>query len=303
MGPALGIDLGGTKIAAGLFAPDGTLLTKRVSLLDGAEGEAVGALLTDLIRAFISSGEKLSGIGVCVPGIAYGGTGRVWAPNIPGWEDYPLRDRIRECPGVGDIPVFIESDRTCYILGEYWKGAAKGCRNAIYLAVGTGIGAGILADGRILHGAGDIAGATGWMALQEPFLEEYVRCGCFEYYASGTGIGERAAERYGREDITSPDVFAAYEREDPVATAVLDKAVRLWGMAAANFVSLFNPEILVFGGGVFGPAARFMDRIYAEACRWGQPVAMKQVRFLPSAVQGDAALIGAAALTLHHEML
>src|SRR5678815_4753324 len=113
-------------------------------------------------------------------------TGKVWAPNIPDWGDYPLLEEVENVSG--EIPVTIDSDRACYILGELWQGNARGCTDAIYLSVGTGIGAGILTDGKVLRGSHDIAGAIGWMALTRPFSEEYTDCGCFETYASGEGI-------------------------------------------------------------------------------------------------------------------
>lgn len=103
-------------------------------------------------------------------------------------DDYPLQNEIEEHIGKTAIKVSIASDRTCYILGEAWKDNAKGCSDAIFIAVGTGIGIGILTDGRILHGHNDIVGATGWMALQRPFQEEYKTYGCFESRASATGI-------------------------------------------------------------------------------------------------------------------
>ena len=251
----------------------------------------------------------IAAVGICVPGIVYSKKGTVWAPNIPGWDDYPLKQQI-----ISEFPhlvVNIESDRTCYILGEIWKGAAQGCDNAIYLAVGTGIGAGIILDGHIVHGANDIIGATGWMALQPPYTEEYDACGCFETYASGNGIGYQARKLLSQsgnytgilsgkpvEEVTSHDVFSAYNEQDPIATQVLDKAIEMWGMATANLVSLFNPEKVIFGGGVFGPAVRFIPRIYAEACKWGQPISMKEVEFCASKVEGEAALYGAAYLAL-----
>ncbi len=86
------------------------------------------------------------------------------------------------------MEIRIDNDRACYILGETWKGSATGCKHAIFLSVGTGIGAGILVDGKVLRGANDIAGSIGWMALTDPFLQEYVKYGCFEYHASGPGI-------------------------------------------------------------------------------------------------------------------
>lgn len=309
----IGIDLGGTKVAAAIFDANGRILARKNALLAGRTGEQVGDLINEVILALQSEHmtEVFQGIGVCVPGIVYSRTDRVWAPNIPGWDNYPLKAKIKSILNNPKIPVCIESDRTCYILGEVWQGAAQGCENAIYLAVGTGIGAGILLDGRVIHGANDIVGATGWMALEYPYREEFIPVGCFEYYASGNGIGTNARRLLQEnptyqgplrqkplEEVTSHDVFAVYDQQDAIAVAALDKAVQMWGMGTANLVSLFNPEKIIFGGGVFGPAVRFIDRIYQEACRWGQPISMKDVQYCASQVGGDAALLGAAYLVL-----
>ncbi len=308
----LAIDLGGTKALGAIFDGAGNKVMEEIRYLNGAGGDEAGEIVARLTGSLIDSydGENIEAIGVCVPGIVYSKDNTVWAPNIPGWNKYPLKKRICEVAGP-DIAVAIESDRTCYILGEVWKGAAKGCENAIYIAVGTGIGMGILVDGRILHGANDIIGAGGWMALQYPYVEEYIPTGCFEYYASGNGIATqirkalRCARNYSGvlslkpiDQVNSHDVFAAYAEGDHLATKVLDKAVEMWGMAAANVVSLFNPEKVIFGGGVFGPAGQFLGRIYDEACKWGQPIAMQDVKFCVSEVQGEAALYGSAFLAI-----
>jgi glucokinase len=99
-----------------------------------------------------------------------------------------------------------------------------------------------------------------------------------------------------RTDLSTARLFEAYDRGDAVARRVLEEAIQFWGMATANLVSLFNPEAIIFGGGVFGPATRFLDRVAAEAKRWAQPIAMTQVRVVPSALGGDAGLLGAARL-------
>lgn len=145
----IAIDLGGTKALGAVFDASGKMCARQVKLLDGAKGDAVGDIVLDLIKALCGScrGERVEAVGICVPGIVFSKQDVVWAPNIPGWERYPLKKRISGLVGP-DVKVEIESDRTCYILGEVWKGAAKGCGNAIYIAVGTGIGVGILVDGR-----------------------------------------------------------------------------------------------------------------------------------------------------------
>lgn len=307
----IAIDLGGTKALGAVFTKGGKLLAKKHCYLEGASGEEAGKIVLELIGQLSEEGHdgKVEAVGICVPGIVYHEDGSVWAPNIPGWDRYPLRAEIEKALG-NDALVVVESDRTCYVLGEAWKGAARGSSDAVYIAVGTGIGIGILSDNRVIRGKADIAGAAGWMALSSPFKEDYKPCGCFESYASGSGIGAqiKKAVREHPEyagvlsrkpvgELSSYDVFENYD-SDPLARSVLDKAIEMWGMGGANIVSLLNPEVVVFGGGIFGPAARFLDRIREEALKWGQPIAMKEVRFAVSELPGEAALYGAARLVI-----
>jgi glucokinase len=312
----IGIDLGGTKIISAIFDKEGNILHKISYLLEKRKGKDVGLLVLQTIDELITmSGGKIDDIealGICVPGIADSKTGMVWAPNIDGWENYPLQKEIEEHINNDKIKISIASDRTCYILGEVWKGAARNAQNAVFIAVGTGIGMGLLIDGKIVHGHGDAVGAAGWFALETPYFDEYERYGCLESYASGDGIARQTRKLlkegllfkesilYKRdiESINTKDVFEAYGRGDSLAKFVVGKAIILWSMAAANIVSLLNPEKIVWGGGVFGPAAQLLDRIYDEACRWAQPVAIKQVKFEKSQLMGDAGLYGAGHLAL-----
>ena len=309
----IGLDLGGTKLSGALFNQTGEILFKNLNPLEKKQGQEVGASIKEQITQLISFSRtnnlEINAIGVSVTGIYYSKTGNVWAPNIPGWTDYPLLKEITAMPETENLKVKIDSDRACYILGETWQGSARGCKDTIFLAIGTGIGAGIMVDGTILRGHTDIAGAIGWMALNQSFRDEYKACGCFEYHASGEGIAKVAREiladdhNYSgvlknkpTDQITSHDIFEAYKSRDPIATKVLNECIAYWGMAVANLVSTFNPEKIIFGGGVFGPAAQFLDRIKIEAECWAQPISMKQVSLEISALGGDAGLIGAGRL-------
>ena len=310
----IGIDLGGTKITGAVFDDEGNMLHRVSSLLEHKQGAQVGTLVKSTIDNLVSfyNIADIQSIGICVPGIANSKTGKIWAPNIKGWDDYPLQEEIKHHINNPSIKLDIASDRTCYILGETWKGAAIGCSNALFIAVGTGIGIGIIVDGEILHGHGDIVGAAGWLALETPYLDEYEICGCFESQASGNGIAWQArkiikdnilfknSSLYDKnvESIIAQDIFAAYEQKDPLAKFVLGKAIRMWGMAAANLVSLLNPEKIIWGGGIFGPASQFLDDIYKEACKWAQPIGIRQVSFEQSILCGDAGLYGAAHLAI-----
>lgn len=310
-GAVIGIDLGGTKLSCALFSAEGAIIERSNSPLAARTGTEVGALIATEVRSLLSSARgRVHGVGVAIPGIYRAATGTVWAPNIPGWDDYPLVAELRAALPP-EVAVRADSDRACAILGEAWRGKARGCRNAIFLAVGTGIGAGILAEGVVVRGAGDAAGAIGWLALTRPYREEYRAVGCFEHHASGAGLAAVARsllkefpEHRGplcdvpAASLTAQHVFAAADAGDALALRVLDDAVKYWGMAIANLVSLFNPERIILGGGVFGPAYRFLDRIRAEAARWAQPISINQVTIDVSGLAGDAVLYGAGALAL-----
>ncbi len=312
--PVIAIDLGGTKLATAVFSEEGNILYEEKVALQNGTGSEVGALIAQRTKNILTTQKEHSftSIGVSVPGISYQEKGTVWAPNIAGWEDYPLRNEISAV--AHNIPVMIDSDRACYILGEAWQGNARGCSDAVFLAVGTGIGAGILANGSVLRGAHDIAGAIGWMALEKPYHEKFRSCGCFESRASGEGIAKLAREllnetkdyngilkEFEPAKINAYDIFRAHDQNDAVAKKVIKQCIELWGMGVANLVSLFNPQKIIFGGGVFGPAIKFIPDIYKEAAKWAQPVSMKQVVLEPSALGYRAGLYGAAWLALQKQ--
>lgn len=307
----IALDLGGTKLAAALFNDKGDILFKTNRPLDKKQGTEVGELIFRAANELLSKKNDVSAIGICVPGIAHSKTGKVWAPNIPGWDDYPLLDELQRSVNNEKIKIRIDSDRACYILGEVWKGNARGCSDAIFLSVGTGIGAGILINNEVLRGTNDIAGAIGWMALGRSFNQKYISCGDFEYNASGEGIVKVVKEMlessiYNKSILkkinpgllSAKDIFDAYENGDELSKKVIANAIEYWGMATANLVSLFNPEKIIFGGGVFGPALKFLDEIYIEAKKWAQPISIQQVQLQASALGNDAGLYGAGLLAL-----
>ena len=314
----IALDLGGTKLAAALFNDKGDILFKTNHSLNKRQGKELGELIFVAANELLSKTNDVSAIGICVPGIAYAKTGKVWAPNIPGWDDYPLLDELQRSvnnvpkDSIGEkIKIKIDSDRACYILGEVWKGNARGCNDAIFLSVGTGIGAGILINNQVLRGSHDIAGAIGWMGLDRPFNQKNISCGDFEYNASGEGIVKVTNEMLGSgvynnsvlkkinsDLLSAKDIFDAYEMGDELSKKVIANAIEYWGMATANLVSLFNPEKIIFGGGVFGPALKFLDDIYTEARKWAQPISIQQVQLVGSALGNDAGLYGAGLLAL-----
>ncbi|THV60097.1 ROK family protein [Flagellimonas alvinocaridis] len=311
----IGVDLGGTKVAGGLFLLDGTQLKKKVNKLDGRVGNDVGVLIVKLVNELMALAKKeeflIKAVGICVPGISDEITQTVWAPNISGWESYPLRKVVEEGINEANVPVFVDNDRSCSILAEVWKGKAKNCDNALFITVGTGIGVGILADGKVLNGANGIAGSIGWLGMDVNFSNKSHQGGNLEHYASGGGISDHAKtllkespemestlRSLDQETLSTEDVFEAYGIGDSVAVFVLDTAVKYWGMCTGNLISIFNPEKIIFGGGVFGPGSQFLEEIKLESKRWAQPISFGNVTVDVSGLGGDAGLIGAGYLAL-----
>ncbi len=297
----LAADIGGTKIHYGVLNADGQILFQQeeATIPDPATSlkSHFSAILKD-DRFHIGS------IGVCVPGIVWKETGKVWAPNIPGWSDFPLQHFIQKIAGA--LPVQIESDRTCYILGEQWQGRARHCTDAIYVAVGTGIGAGILCNNKVLQGAQDISGAIGWMRLPSPVPIRAKKPSCaFEEYASGKGMVQLSralmAEwpEYGgmlkeAGGALSAEMIVEHYEHDPVARQTIDGCIALWGTAAANLISIFNPQKIIFGGGVFGAATRFVPEISRFAKANAQPLAAERCEITYTDLGRNAGLLGAA---------
>ena len=298
------LDIGGTKISAGLFSLDGKLLwqrveeTKQTSLNDSLDQ------ITDLIAEGISNAPPrydVCGVGLAVPGWVNRRAGTVWAPNIAGWDHIPLEGELQRRL---QIPLVVDSDRNAYVLGEAWRGCAAGLEDVIFIAVGTGIGVGIISGGHLIRGHDDLAGCAGWFALRPEFQELYAQIGCFEAEASGKSLGRKARERgffAGRDDEAQDAraVVAAAERGDAAAMALLDEAAKFLGMGVANLVSTLNPQIVVLGGGLFQQGDYLLDAVRREAPRWAQPMAAERARIERSALQEHAGLYGAARLAIN----
>ncbi len=290
---AIGVDVGGTKIAAAVVDSAGAVRGKiRLSTDRSDRGRSVEQVVEAAREAASAAGtawEQIAAVGVDVPGIYYPRSGKVWAPNLPGWDHIPLREWL--APRL-PRPVVVDSDRSAYVLGEQWMGAARGLTDVIFVAVGTGIGAGIISGGRLCPGAEGIAGAVGWFALNPEYREIYQQVGCWEAEAAGPAVARRAAAP------AAEAVIEAARRNDAAARRALDDTIRYLGMGVANLVSVLNPQIVVLGGGLMQAGELFLEPIRREARRWAQPLAAASVRIELTQLGEDAGLLGAARLAL-----
>jgi glucokinase len=284
---ALVVDLGGTKIAAARVDAAGKITHHRVAATPVAGGNAVVAAVIEILKQLPQQG--VCALGVDVPGLAYA-DGSVWAPNLSGWKRMPLGAMLN---AYFHLPTLVESDRNAFVTGEAWQGAAQNCRDVVSLAIGTGIGAGIISGGRLLRGSNELAGCLGWMATGSRFLPRYKEIGCLESQLSGPGIARRAS-RIRKTATTTRELIRLARQGDSVAKKIIAQTGEYLGLALANLVSILNPEMIVVGGGVAAAGNLLLTPARDTMRQWAQPLAGKQVRIVPSRLGGRAALLGMA---------
>lgn len=278
----LAVDLGGTKITTAQVNANGVVIDRQKAPAERGLEETVS-----LIAARVGDA---SAVGVVVPGIYTPSTGTAWCPNLWGTGEVPLLAALRART---PVPVAIDSDRAGCVVGESWLGAARGLSDVAFVAIGTGIGVGILSDGRVLRGAHGIAGAAGWFALTPEWTAVYGATGCWEAEAAGPAV----ARHFGGGDTAA--VVHAARLGDARARATLDRAALYTGLGIANLVSAFDPEIVVIGGGFgYGASELLLERVRTEVRRWAQPLAAAKCRIEITQLGEDAGLLGAARFAL-----
>jgi glucokinase len=310
----LGIDIGGTNLVVGSVAEDGSRLYALASEPTNAEAGTRDVLdrLIALTRQTIEQtrrelpGAEIIGVGVGAPGPLDTRSGVVLlTPNL-GWVNLPLRQIIHDRLG---LPAALDNDANCAVLGEWWVGAAQGAHQAIGITIGTGIGGGIILDGRLYHGASDVAGEIGHTTIDT----EGRRCkcgnyGCLEAYASGPNIALRAVEalEVGAESllpslvggdlarVTAQTVYEAAQAGDELALDVVNDTAKFLGAGIANLLNVFNPEVVVICGGVTLAGDHLFVPLRREVARRAFKPAVNACRIVPGGLVGCAGVYGAA---------
>jgi glucokinase len=318
----LGIDLGGTKIVAGLVDREGRIVSRQHSSTQASRGlEVVVRRLIDVASQLLTAEgvdrKQVAAIGVAAPGPIDARSGVVTAPpNLPGWRDVPLGRLIQDELG---LPTSLENDGNAAALGEHLFGAGRGADHMIYVTASTGIGGGFILDGCLYRGATGAAAEVGHMTI----LPHGPRCGCgnrgcLEALASGTAIAREARERVARgaptliaelaegdlTRISAEMVSRAAEEGDAEANEILDQALIFLGVGMANLVNLFNPQLLVIGGGLTKMGARLFDQVRRVIDRQAFPAAASAVEIRCAQLGDDVGLLGAAAVamtTIEHD--
>jgi glucokinase len=317
--PVLTADLGGTKMVVALVSPEGKVIDRfRQPTLANEGPETVIERLCSGIDFLLDRNNtlprQLEAISLGVAGIIDTRNGIVdKAPNLPGWENLQLKDKIYERY---NVPVHILNEADAAALGEHRCGAGKGLRNIILITLGTGIGGGLVLDGRLFLGSSGSAFEIGHMVIKEDGPEcGCGKRGCLETLASGTAIGREAKRRIiegessmlidmvegSIENITAEKVHKAAKQGDSLALKVLTGASYYLGLGMSNLVSIINPEMIIVGGSVAKMGNLLLDPVRQMVKDKTFALMVKNLKIVPAHLGEDAGLIGAASYALDQE--
>ncbi len=312
----LGIDLGGTKILTAVANPQGRMLSRDHSITPAKEGQqaVVTSILESIRRALEQAhitAADLAAIGLGAPGLSNPETGILFtSPNLPGWRDVPLRDIIEKELGK---KAFLINDANAAAVGELYYGAGRGVHNFVYITVSTGIGGGIIINDKIYTGSTGTAGELGHMVIDD----EGPPCncgnrGCWESLASGTALAREARQRIeagattsiveyvngNLERINAEAIHKAAQAGDNLAIDLIAQSAYYLGVGLANLINIFNPEVIVIGGGLSNIGDMLLKPAFEEAERRAFKQAYQAVRFARAELGRNSGVLGATAFAL-----
>jgi glucokinase len=317
--PVIGVDIGGTKIMTAIFSAEGNMLAREVCATLVNEG--VSAVIERLYRAIgdiLDSNNltlaQLGGIGIACAGGVDTGRGIVVtpSPNLADWVDIPLADMLEKKLGFN---AFIINDASAAALGEHRFGAGRGVKNLVLFTLGTGIGGGIIVDDKVYLGASGGAGELGHITIDaDGPVCGCGNTGCLEMLASGRAVARDAVGRLKKgehsvlldmvngevENITAEHVGEAARKGDSLAIAVLERAAFYLGIGIVNAVNIFNPEMVVIGGGMAGLGDIFIESGRRMVDERTFSINARAVRIVTAQLGNEAGVYGAAAFTLEH---
>ena len=311
-----GIDLGGTKIRVGLVSTEGKVMLAETWPTPGEQGpdaviRCIAEGVQDLLQRILMSRANVRAVGIGGPGPINDKTGIVSVmPNLPGWEQFPLRSRLEERLG---LPVRVGNDGNLGALGEHRFGAGVGSSDMVYVALGTGVGGGIIVNNQLLSGATGAAGEIGHIILDpEGPVCNCGNRGCLEAYSSGRGLERRAEEvlrsgratlmaEYASEEavtINTRIIERAAREGDPAARELLAQAARYLGFGVLSLVHIFNPEMVVFGGGLVALSDLLVEPAIVLVRKLAFDQHQQGLRFAYAGLGDDVVVLGAAALAM-----
>jgi len=306
----VGVDVGGTKVAAGLVDAEGAISAQaRVAMVADCGAERGLESVLSAIAHVLPRHDSVAGIGICAPGPLDPQAGIILnPPNLPCWRNFPLAECVRQRH---HVPVRVDNDANAAALAEARWGAARGYGKVFYATIGTGIGTGIVFDGKIYHGRTGAAGEGGHVSID--YRGPICNCGkpgCIEVLASGPAIAKRAQQEVAggagssmvelaggdARAITGIIVAQAAQAGDRLATKILVEATELLALWLSNIVDLFDPEVIVIGGGASALYRPFFDRLRDRMAEFAVNPRANEAPILAAHYGADSGIAGGAAL-------
>ena len=309
-----GIDIGGTKINTGLLDSDGRVINNIKVPTKASEGpDAVISRIIKSVEEVLKLSnvglKSVSGIGIGSPGPLDTEKGIIMNPsNLPGWDNVHITDIIEN---KFNIKTTLDNDANAAALGEYLYGAGKGSKAFVYVTVSTGVGGGVVTNGKVYHGINSNAAEIGHSMIN--FNGPRCNCGnygCLEAYASGTALARFAKEAVdngqetiikiiaGPDPINAEHVFEAAKKKDKLAAELVDNEAFYLGIGIANILAFYNPEVIAIGGGVANAWDMFIDRMLDTAKKRSLKPIFDACRMVKAELGSNVGLIGAAALAV-----
>jgi glucokinase len=307
----VGVDVGGTKVAAGLVNGDGEISTQvRVAMTaDSSSQRGLDSVLSAITHVIPPGADGIAGIGICAPGPLDPQTGVILnPPNIPCWRNFPLAAAVRK---QYSLPVKVDNDANAAALAEARWGAGRGYHNVFYVTIGTGIGTGIVFDDKIYHGRTGSAGEGGHMSIDH--RGPVCSCGkpgCIEIFASGTAIAQRARSEIEQgakssilemahgdmQGVTGLIVGKAADLEDGLAKKIVTDAVERLALWLSNIVDLLDPEVIVIGGGAAALYFPLFDVMRKRLAEFAVNPRANEAQLVSARYGADSGIAGGAAL-------
>ncbi|MGZ4816465.1 MAG: ROK family protein [Terriglobales bacterium] len=312
----LGIDIGGTKVAAGLVNHAGEIVFKTRNPMNprGTAEEGLAAVKTAIDAGLKQASGAVNAVGIISPGPLDPKTGIILnPPNLPCWRNYHLVQRLAE---TYKMPIHLDNDANAAGLAEAIWGAGRGYKEVFYATLGTGVGTGIIFNGRIFHGRTGAAAEGGHITIDYRG-GKFCNCGkpgCVEALVSGTGIARRAREKARAagsiaqplielaggniDNITGEVVGKAFRAGDQLATEILEETADILAVWLGNIIDLLEPEVIVVGGGVSELMEGWFDHVRGQVPHWSVNQRANEIPIIIARYRADAGIAGAAALSL-----
>ena len=312
---SIGIDLGGTNIKYGIVSSEGEILKK--GMIPSFAGSKKEIILSNIKKAIATllifareNNVKIESIGLGCPGTVNIETGTIMnmVPNVPQLKNVNIKEELKK---YFDLPIFVDNDANLMGWAEYLFGAAQGYDNCLCLTIGTGIGSGIILDGKLFHGSSFAGAEFGHTSICYDGIEcNCGNIGCVEMYASARAMVYKARKLLsnGKDSIlnnmvggdlkkvSTKLIFDAWKKNDRLCSQIVEETCLYLGTAIASAVNLLNPEVVVIGGGVAEAGMRFIKKIEKETKKRANPSAIKDLKVVKAQLGNDAGFIGAGVL-------